>query len=139
MRTSSLEVGNSGSAVLDARRLQTLRRTFSTTRARVRVVVPNEVVSAVGISNAVKLTVVSYDLLIVECPAQEIADELTTPLPMIGCSNQINLASMAADKRDPIAPRRELKGSEVATSVGAVLRHRNGQVKVVPLGSTTGN
>jgi type IV pilus biogenesis protein CpaD/CtpE len=97
------------------------------------------VVSAVGVSNAVRLTVVSYDLLVVECPAQEIADELTTPLPMIGCSNQINLASMAADKRDPIAPVRELKGSEVATSVGAVLRYRNREVKVVPLGSTTGN
>jgi type IV pilus biogenesis protein CpaD/CtpE len=134
-----LEVGNSGSAVLDARRLQALRRSFASTRARVRVIVPHEVPRPEGLTNAVRLTVVSYDLLVVDCPSQEVADDLTTPLPMIGCSNQVNLASMAADKRDPIAPHRELEGSEVATSVGATIRHRNGQVKVVPLGSTTGN
>jgi type IV pilus biogenesis protein CpaD/CtpE len=133
-----LEVGRSGSAVLDARRLQALQRSFASTRARVRVIAPREGLPG-DLTNAVRLSVVRYDLLVVECPSQDVPGDLTTPLPMIGCSNAVNLASMAVDKRDPIAPHRELQGSEVAASVGAVLRYRNGQVKVVPLQSTTEN
>jgi type IV pilus biogenesis protein CpaD/CtpE len=130
-----LEVGNSGAAILDARRLQTLQRTFGgqTRGARVRVFVPQEQPSPDKLSNAVKLTLVRYDLIVVDCPPQELVGELTTPLPPLGCSNAINRATMAADKRDLIAPAGALKGSEGNVSAAAVLRHRQGKVITLPI------
>ena len=127
-----LEVGNSGSAVLDARRLQTLDRTFAGSRARVRVIVPREQPVA-GLSNAVRLTVVDYTLLVVECPAQELAGELTTPLPPIGCSNAINRATMAANKRDVVAPTGVLGPSDAGVDAKAVQRYRDGKVITLPI------
>ena len=50
----------------------------------------------------------------------------------MGCANAINRATMAAEKRDLIVPR-ELRGSEVDTSVGAVVRHRQEQVITLPI------
>lgn len=127
-----LEVGNSGSALLDARRLMTLRQAFASSRTPVRVVVPKEDPGPGTVSNTVTVSLVSYDLIIVECPPMEQADELTTPLPPLGCSNAINLATMAHDKRDLIVPR-ELKGSESGVSAGAVLRHREEKVITLPI------
>jgi type IV pilus biogenesis protein CpaD/CtpE len=127
-----LEIGNSGSAVLDARRLQALRRAFAGTRARVRVVVPNLPATPETVSNTVRVSLVRYDLVIVDCPPREQPQELTTPLPPIGCSNAINLATMAHEKRDLFVPR-ELKGSESGVSAGAVLRHREEKVITLPI------
>jgi type IV pilus biogenesis protein CpaD/CtpE len=127
-----LEVGNSGSAVLDARRLQALDRTFAGSRAPVRVVVPKRQPVA-GLSNAVRVTVVDYDLLVVACPAQEVAGELTTPLPPIGCSNAVNRATMAADKRDVVAPRGTLPPSNAGVDAAAVERYRDGKVITLPI------
>jgi type IV pilus biogenesis protein CpaD/CtpE len=127
-----LEVGNSGSALLDARRLMTLRRTFSGSRAPVRVVVPKTVRDPDVVSNTVTVSLVRYDLIIVECPPMEQAGELTTPLPPIGCSNAINLATMAHDKRDLIVPR-ELRGSESGAAASAVIRHREEKVITLPI------
>jgi type IV pilus biogenesis protein CpaD/CtpE len=133
-----LEVGNSGSAVLDGRRLLTLRRTFAGSRARVRVFVPNESPSPEGVRNTVTVTLVRYDLIVVGCPALDQPGELTTPLPPIGCSNAINLATMAAEKRDLIAPAGALKGSESGVSAAAVLRHREGKVITLPINTSGG-
>lgn len=128
-----LEVGNSGNAVLDARRLMTLRQTFAGSRARVRVFVPHAVPDPDTISNAVKLTLVRYDLIIVECPPQDTAGDLTTPLPPLGCANAINVATMAVDKRDLMAPAHALEGSEAGASAAAVERHRAGKVRTLPI------
>lgn len=127
-----LEVGNSGSAVLDARRLQTLDRTFAGSRARVRVIVPRQQPTA-GLTNAVRLTVVDYDLLVVECPSQTLAGELTTPLPPLGCSNAINRATMAANKRDVVAPTGVLGPSDAGVDAAAVKRYRDGKVITLPI------
>ena len=132
-----LEVGNSGSAVLDARRLQTLERTFAGNRARVRVVVPQQQ-PVEGLSNAVRLTVVDYNLLVVECPSQTLAGELTTPLPPIGCSNAINRATMAANKRDVVAPLGTLPPSGAGVNAKAVQRYRDGKVITLPISVSGG-
>lgn len=130
-----LEVGNSGSAVLDARRLQTLERTFAGSAARVRVQVPHAQ-PAPGLSNAVRLTVVDYDLLVVHCPQQTLAGELTTPLPPIGCSNAVNRATMAANKRDVVAPPGSLPPSDADREAAAVERLREGMVITLPIGTS---
>jgi type IV pilus biogenesis protein CpaD/CtpE len=127
-----LEVGNSGSAMLDARRLQALERTFAGSRARVRVIVPRREPVA-GLSNAVRLTVVDYDLLVVECPARELAGELTTPMPPIGCANAINRATMAANKRDLVAPTGTLGPVNAGIAADAVQRERDGKVITLPI------
>lgn len=132
-----LEVGNSGSAVLDARRLQTLDRTFAGSRARVRVVVP-QAQPVAGLSNAVRLTVVDYDLLVVECPSQTLDGELTTPLPPLGCSNAINRATMAANKRDVVAPVGVLGPADAGVAAKAVERYRTGKVITLPIAVTGG-
>jgi type IV pilus biogenesis protein CpaD/CtpE len=128
-----LEVGNSGSAVLDARRLQTLERTFAGSRARVRVTVPHRQPVA-GLSNAVRLTVVDYSLLVVKCPALELDGELTSPLPPLGCSNAVNRATMAANKRDVVAPTGTLGPSDAGVDAAAVQRYRDGKVITLPIG-----
>ncbi len=132
-----LEVGNSGSAVLDARRLQTLDRTFAGSRARVRVIVPRQQPVA-GLSNAVRLTVVDYDLLVVDCPSMTLAGELTTPMPVIGCSNAVNRATMAANKRDVVAPTGRLGPSDAGVDAAAVQRYRDGKVITLPIGVVGG-
>lgn len=128
-----LELGNSGSAVLDARRLQTLDSTFAGSRARVRVTVPRRQ-PVEGLSNAVRLTVVDYDLLVVQCPSQTLDGELTTPLPPIGCSNEVNRATMAANKRDVVAPLGKLPPSDADIDIRAVERLRAGKVITLPIG-----
>ncbi len=132
-----LEVGNSGSAVLDARRLQTLERTFAGSKARVRVIVPHRQPEP-GLSNAVRLTVVDYGLLVVECPGQALVGELTTPLPPIGCANAVNRATMAANKRDVVAPAGTLAPSDAGVDAAAVKRYRDGKVITLPIGVVGG-
>jgi type IV pilus biogenesis protein CpaD/CtpE len=132
-----LEVRKSGSAVLDGRRLLALRRAFAGTQARVRVVQPPQLASPESLSNAVELTVVRYDLIIVDCPPMAQPNELATPLPPLGCSNAVNRAEMAAEKRDLIVPR-ELRGSESGVAAAAVQRHREGKVITLPIGVSGG-
>ena len=62
-----LELGKSGSAVLDGRRLLTLNRAFAATRARVRVILPRGR-DPQALSNA-RLSVVRYDLIGRRVPA----------------------------------------------------------------------
>jgi type IV pilus biogenesis protein CpaD/CtpE len=129
-----VEVGKSGSAVLDGRRVLALRRVFAGVPARVRVIVPHED-ALDDLSNAARLSVVRYDLIVVECPAMAQPNELSTPLPQLGCSNAINRATMAAEKRDLIAPG-ELSGPDGGASAAAVGRYREGKVTIKPLDST---
>jgi type IV pilus biogenesis protein CpaD/CtpE len=132
-----LELGKSGSAVLDGRRLLALQRAFAVTRARVRVILPREDAVPETVSNAVRLTVVRYDLIVVECPPLAQPDELTTAMPPLGCANAINRAEMAANKRDLIEPG-ELRGSEGGVAAAAVLRHREGKVITLPIAVSGG-
>jgi type IV pilus biogenesis protein CpaD/CtpE len=127
-----VEIGNSGTAMLDARRLQTVRRTLGGTQARVRVLVSHEPPPPGTATNSLKVSLVRYDLIVVDCPPEAQPDELTTPLPPIGCANAINRATMAADKRDLIVPR-ELVGSEAGVSADAVIRHRQEKVITLPI------
>jgi type IV pilus biogenesis protein CpaD/CtpE len=130
-----VEVGKSGSPVLDGRRVLALRRVFAGVPARVRVIVPHEPEGAEGVSNAARLSLVRYDLIVVECPAVAQPNELSTPLPQIGCTNAMNRATMAAEKRDLIAPG-ELSGPDGGASAAAVGRYREGKVTIKPLDST---
>jgi hypothetical protein len=64
--------------------------------------------------------------------------ELTTPLPTyLGCVNGINLANMAAEPRDLIAPG-SLSGTEGVTGANAVIRHWEDRVKNSPHSLDTG-
>jgi type IV pilus biogenesis protein CpaD/CtpE len=125
--------GKTGSPVLDAQRLSTLRSAFARTPARVRVVLEPGFSSRDARADAVLVQVIRYDRIRVECPGNTAGPhELTTPLPPIGCANAINRATMAAEKRDLVVPR-ELKGSEAGVSADAVIRHRQEKVITLPI------
>ena len=69
-------------------------------------------------------------------PEIQSEDELTTPLPEIGCSNAFNRATMAANKGDLITPR-TFRGPDGVTSAAAIQRYHEDKVKVIPLEATT--
>jgi type IV pilus biogenesis protein CpaD/CtpE len=129
-----VEIAKSGSPVLDGRRVLALRRVLAGVPARVRVIVPHEAAPE-EVTNAARISLVRYDLIVVECPAMAQPNELSTPLPQLGCTNAMNRAAMAADKRDLIAPG-ALSGPDGGTSAAAVGRYREGKVTVAPLDST---
>lgn len=133
-------IGGTGSRVLDARRRGTMIHSMPRTPARVRLVAaPQSDLGSDMRVDAAEVRVVHYAKIIVQCPGNPAGpDELTTPLPEIGCSNAFNRATMAAEKRDLIAPG-TLAGSDGVTSGAAVKRYEEGKVNVIPLQSTTGN
>lgn len=133
-----LRVGHTGSPLLDARRRGAIKASIPRTPARVRLVAVDTSLGADMRADAAQVEVVQYSRLVVQCPGNPAASyELTTPLPSDGCSNALNLASMAEDVRDLTDPR-EFSGSDGVTSVAAVDRYHEGKVVVVPL-QTTGN
>jgi type IV pilus biogenesis protein CpaD/CtpE len=127
-----LNVGRSGSPVLDAQRAQTLQRAFAGTRARVRPVYQPGFVNSDTLPDTVLVQVIRYDRIRIACPGMALPGELTTPLPPAGCANGINMAEMAYEKRDLIAPR-ELHGSEAGIAAAAEQRHRAGKVITLPI------
>jgi type IV pilus biogenesis protein CpaD/CtpE len=127
-----LAVGRSGSPVLDAQRAQTLARAFAHTRARVRPTYAPGFVNTDTLPDTVLVQVIRYDRIRVDCPPMALPGELTTPLPPAGCANAINVAEMAHEKRDLIAPR-ELHGSEAGIAAAAEQRHRAGKVLTLPI------
>jgi len=130
-------VGRSGSRVLDARRRGAMQASLPRTPARVRLVSSLSTLGSDLSIDAAQVQVVYYNVIVVECPGNPAGPvELTTPLPAIGCSNAYNRATMAAEKRDLIAPGR-LSGSDGTTAAAAVQRYEQDKVKVVPLDSTT--
>jgi type IV pilus biogenesis protein CpaD/CtpE len=131
-------VGGTGSRVLDARRRGTMMHSLPRTPARVRLVAaPQSELGSDLRVDAAQVKVVHYNKIVVECPGNPAGpDELTTPLPEIGCSNAYNRATMAVEKRDLIAPR-TLTGSDGVTGAAAMQRYREDKVKVIPLDSTT--
>ena len=134
-----LHMGRSGQPTLDARRLTTLRSTFRSTPARVRLVLAPGFTNSDTRPDTVLVQVIRYDRIRVECPGNTAGPyELTTPLPSIGCANATNRATMAAEVRDLVAPRR-FGGSDAVPSAAAVQRQREGKVITAPLGSSTGN
>ena len=67
--------------------------------------------------------------LIVECPSQTLAGELTTPLPILGCSNAINLGRRwRRTSATSIAPLGTLPPSSAEIDAKAVQRLRDGKV-----------
>ena len=73
-----------------------------------------------------------YGRIKVVCPSNQVPGELATPLPTcLSCTNGINLATMAAEPRDLIAPG-SLEGSEGVMGADAVLRHWDGQGEGLP-------
>jgi type IV pilus biogenesis protein CpaD/CtpE len=129
-----LTFGSTGSEALDARRAVELRRVVAHGPARLRIRGPVGLARAPERPDVVLAQVLRYDSLRVACEGGLRADG-DRPLPAGGCANAVNVASMAAEKRDLVAPR-ELRGSEVMTSVGAIERHRAGDVKFTPLDSS---
>jgi len=133
-------VGGTGSSALDAQRRGTVLHDMPRTPARVSIVAtPQGELGSDLRTDAAEVRVLSYNKIIVKCPGNPAGpDELTTPLPEIGCSNAYNRATMAANKGDLITPR-TLRGSDGVTSAAAVQRYREDKVKVIPLESTAGN
>jgi type IV pilus biogenesis protein CpaD/CtpE len=136
-----LNMGRAETPVLNAQRHATLRRTMASigTPARVRFVQPPGFVNTDSRSDVVLVQVQRYGRIKVVCPSNQVPGELATPLPIwLSCSNGINLANMAAEPRDLIAPG-ELSGTEGVMGADAVLRHWNDQVKDSPRAIDTGN
>ncbi len=131
-------VGGTGSSTLDAQRRGTVLHDMPRTAAQVRIVAtPQSDLGSDMRADAAEVRVLSYNKIIVKCPGNPAGpDELTTPLPEIGCSNAYNRATMAAEKGDLITPRR-LRGSDGTTSAAAIQRYYEDKVKVIPLESTT--
>jgi type IV pilus biogenesis protein CpaD/CtpE len=138
-----LTFAESGSADLDrARRAATARALAETrTPAAVRLVDtrrPDRVVPAV---DTVLVEALRRGQLLVACPGQFNDDwerRFGADLPRMNCSNEANLAHMAANQNDLIVPR-VLGPSEGTTSAMAVLRHRTDQVKDPGTTDTTNN
>jgi type IV pilus biogenesis protein CpaD/CtpE len=132
--------GTTGSDRLDAARMAAVRQAIASDPARLRFVGPLGFGRAPGRNpDIVLVQAVRYDRVVVTCPGSGRTNEnpaLLTPIPVEGCANPVNIATMAADKRDLTAPRR-LEGSDAFTSVGAVERYRVGDVTVEPLSTVS--
>jgi type IV pilus biogenesis protein CpaD/CtpE len=136
-----LNVGRAETPVLNAQRYATLQRTMASIRtpARVRLVQPPGFVNSDSRADVVLVQVQRYGRIKVVCPSNPVPGELATPLPTyLSCTNSINLANMAAEPRDLIAPG-SLKGSEGVMGANAVLRHWNDKVKGYPQPIDTSN
>jgi type IV pilus biogenesis protein CpaD/CtpE len=136
-----LNVGRAETPVLNAQRLATLRRTMAGigTPARVRLVQPPGFVNSDSRGDVVLVQVQRYSRIKVVCPSNQVPGELGTPLPEhLNCANGINLANMAAEPRDLIAPR-DFGGTEAVASTNAVIRYWNDKVKGYPQPIDTSN
>ncbi len=136
-----LTFGTSGSDRLNAARAATLSRAVAHGPARLRIVGPLGFGQFPDRPDVVLVQAVRYDQVVVTCPGSGRTNEnpaLLTPIPVEGCANPANIATMAAEKRDLSAPRR-LSGADAVTSALAVERYRVGDVAIDPLATTTGN
>lgn len=129
-----LNLGRAETPVLNAQRHATLQRTMASMRtpARVRFVQPPGFVNADSRADVVLVQVQRYGRIKVVCPSNQVPGELGTPLPeWLSCSNGINLANMAADPRDLIAPD-SYRGTSGVSGANAVIRQWNDKVKPFP-------
>jgi hypothetical protein len=134
-----LTFGATGSDELDYQRIAAMRGLIASNPARLSVIGPLEPAPAPDRPDVVLLQVRLFNRLLVTCPVNgvPIAEEGLNPqVPGYGCANAVNVAEMAAEKSDLIAPR-QLKGSDAVTSVRAVERYRMGDVTIAPLETTT--
>jgi pilus biogenesis lipoprotein CpaD len=136
-----LNVGRAETPVLNAQRLATLQRTMAGigTPARVRLVQPPGFVNSDSRTDVVLVQVQRYSRIKVVCPSNQVPGELATPLPTyLSCTNGINLANMAAEPRDLIAPR-DFGGTDGVVSTNAVTRYWQDKVKGYPQPIDTSN
>lgn len=134
-----LTFGTTGSEVLDAQRIGAARRALATGPARLRVVAPLGFARAPDRPDVVLMQVLRYDRVLVTCPGSGRTNEnpaLLTPIPVMGCANPVNIAEMAAEKRDLTAPRR-LEEPDTVADIRAVRRYRAGEVRVPSVGATS--
>ncbi len=131
----SLTFGPTGSDVLDAERAAAMRGIIASNPARLSVIGPLDAGPTLDRPDVVLLQVRLFNRLLVTCPVNgvPIAEEALNPqLPEFGCANPVNIAEMAADRRDLTAPR-TLRGSNGIQSVRAVERYQVGDVTIEPL------
>jgi type IV pilus biogenesis protein CpaD/CtpE len=132
--------GITGSSTLDRSRVAVVRDAVGPTPARVRVLAGE--LGADVLANAALVQVQRFGRLTVVCPGTALNTwelDYNSPLPSLGCSNAVNRATQASVPRDLLEPRR-MRGSEGVTSAEAVKRHREDNVKFIPLnGNMTGN
>jgi type IV pilus biogenesis protein CpaD/CtpE len=132
--------GITGSSTLDRSRVSVVREAVGPTPARVRVFAGQ--LGADVLANAALVQVQRYGRLTVVCPGTALNTwelDYNSPLPSLGCSNAVNRATQASVPRDLLEPRR-MRGSEGVASAEAVRRHREDNVKFIPLnGNMTGN
>jgi len=136
-----LNVGRTETPVLNAQRYATLQRTMAGIRtpARVRFVRAPGSLNSDIYTDVVLVRVQRYNQIRVVCPSNQVPGELATPLPIwLSCSNGINIATMAAEPRDLIAPG-SYEGTDGVTGANAVIRQWNDKVKPSPRSIDTGN
>ena len=129
-----LNVGRAETPVLNAQRHATLQRTMAGIRtpARVRFVRAPGSLDPGIYTDVVLVRVQRYNRIKVVCPSNQVPDELGTPLPIwLACANGINIANMAAEPRDLIAPG-SYAGTDGVSGADAVLRQWNDKVKPFP-------
>lgn len=136
-----LNLGRAETPVLNAQRQTTLYRTMAGIRtpARVRLVQPPGFVNSDSRTDVVLVQVQRYGRIKVVCPSNQVPGELGTPFPpLMGCTNGVNIANMAADPRDLIAPG-TLGGTQGDLAANAVIRQRQDKVKTAKQPLQTSN
>jgi type IV pilus biogenesis protein CpaD/CtpE len=131
--------GLTGSSTLDRSRVSAVRSAVGPSPARLRVFAGQEL-GADLLANTAVVQVQRYGKLTVICPGTALNVwelDQNSPMASINCANAVNLATQAAVPRDLLEPRR-LRGSEGVMDTEAIKRHREDDVKFIPLDSNLG-
>jgi type IV pilus biogenesis protein CpaD/CtpE len=131
-----LTAGPSGSHAIDQARIAAATGVIAEVglRARLSVVDQRTDATVAPGPNTVLVEAVSPGQLLVACPGRYLdatEQAYAGPTPRLGCANAVNLAFMAADRKDLVRPR-VLGPSDGATSSAAVIRYRTDTIKMPP-------
>lgn len=131
-----VDVPSSGSPTVDVKRLSVARNAVGRVPARVKLAGRTGFATTQARPDAGFVQVVRYDRLKVDCKNLGLSrNELlySAPIPPMGCANAINLANMAAENRDLVAPT-TLGQMDAQSSVSAIERYRAGETRPAPFG-----
>lgn len=131
-----VDVPSSGVATVDVQRQSVARNAVGRVPARVRLAGRFGFATTEPRPDAGFVQVIRYDRISVDCENLGLSrNELlySAPIPPMGCANAINLANMAAENRDLVAPQ-TLGDMDAHSSVTAIERYRAGETRPAPFG-----
>ncbi len=129
-----VDVPSSGIPTVDVKRVTVARNAVGRVPARVKLGKHFGFATTEPRPDAGFVQVIRYDRISVDCKNLGLSrDELlySAPIPPMGCANAINLANMAAENRDLVAPT-TLGQMDAHSSVTAIERYRAGETRAAP-------